>query len=155
MRKVLEAINRGSEFFLIGALSFTAIVAISQVIGRYVFHHSIFWSGEICRYLLVWITFTGTSLLIRRKRMICLSFLAQKFPPEFRRILSILINTLVSIFFLIVICGGSKLVILNISQVSLVTGISMAYVYASIPITFSLMLINSIVSIIEDIKNRP
>ena len=44
-----------------------AAVIILQVIFRYVLNHSLFWSEELARYLLVWLTFLGASSAYYRK----------------------------------------------------------------------------------------
>ena len=42
-------------------------VVILQVIFRYIFNNSLFWSEELARYLLVWLTFLGASCAYHRR----------------------------------------------------------------------------------------
>ena len=46
----------------------TAMIAVvaAQVFFRYVLNQSLFWSEELARYMLVWLTFLGASVAYRR-----------------------------------------------------------------------------------------
>jgi len=53
------------SLFVIG-FSMAALVAV-QVFFRYVLNHSLFWSEELARFLLVWLTFLGASVAYHRR----------------------------------------------------------------------------------------
>ena len=152
MTRIVSIVNGVSSVFLIVALSFISVVSIGQVIGRFVFHHSIFWSGECCRYLLVWIALIGTSLLISKSKMIRVSFAVNTLPPPVGRMVQICLNLFICCFLLIVIGAGVKLAIMTRAQVSVATGIPMIYMYASIPVAFSFMFLNLLDVTIREIK---
>lgn len=42
------------------------LVVAAQVFCRYLLNHSLFWSEELARYLLVWLTFLGATVAYRR-----------------------------------------------------------------------------------------
>jgi len=55
-------VNRRVEMVLF-AMGFTmTLIVVVQVFARYVLNHSLFWSEELARYLLVWLTFLGASV---------------------------------------------------------------------------------------------
>ena len=61
LNKLSAMINRGIEYLVFGlGLSMALIVAL-QVFFRYGLNQSLFWSEELARYLLVWLTFLGAS----------------------------------------------------------------------------------------------
>jgi TRAP-type C4-dicarboxylate transport system permease small subunit len=61
------SINHWIEYLLFGlGLSMAFIVAL-QVFFRYVLNQSLFWSEELARFLLVWLTFLGATAAYRRK----------------------------------------------------------------------------------------
>ena len=66
LKCVSDALNRNVErlLFVLGA-SMTLIVVV-QVFARYVLNHSLFWSEELARFILVWLTFLGTSVAYHR-----------------------------------------------------------------------------------------
>ena len=153
MERLVGAINLISKIFLITSLAVMAVISFAQVVSRFILNHSIFWSEEICRYGLVWLTIVGASLLINANRMISMTFVVQELNPKFQRVVSISFNTFVNIFLLLVIYGGTRLAIMAGSQISVSTGIPMGYVYSIIPIGCTFMLINSIYLTFKDIKN--
>ncbi|MDF1590599.1 MAG: TRAP transporter small permease [Desulfobacterales bacterium] len=53
------------SLFVIG-FSMAALVAV-QVFFRYVLNHSLFWSEELARFLLIWLTFLGASVAYHRR----------------------------------------------------------------------------------------
>ncbi|MEZ4525863.1 MAG: TRAP transporter small permease [Desulfobacterales bacterium] len=64
--KTSQAVNRYTEFLLfVLGISMSLIVAL-QVFFRYVLNHSLFWSEELARFLLVWLSFLGAASAYRR-----------------------------------------------------------------------------------------
>ncbi len=57
-----DGVNRRVEI-LVFAMGFAmTFIVVVQVFARYVLNHSLFWSEELARYLLVWLTFMGASV---------------------------------------------------------------------------------------------
>ena len=52
------------SLFVLGFLMIAVVAA--QVFFRYVLNHSLFWSEELARYILVWLTFLGATAAYRR-----------------------------------------------------------------------------------------
>jgi TRAP-type C4-dicarboxylate transport system permease small subunit len=153
MQRLAGAVNLISKIFLIGFFSLMAVISFAQVLSRFLLNHSIFWSEEICRYGLVWITMVGASLLVNGNRMIAMTFAVQKFPQKLQRIFFISFNMFVNVFLAFVIYGGARLTFMTASQISVSTGIPMGYVYSIIPIGCFFMLVNSIALMIKEIRN--
>ena len=66
LERISTACNRCAEYLLLLlGLSMTATV-ILQVFSRYILNHSLFWSEELARYLLVWLTFIGATVAYHR-----------------------------------------------------------------------------------------
>ena len=57
-----DALNRGAERLLTVISLTMALVILLQVFCRYALNHSLFWSEELGRMLLVWLTFIGASV---------------------------------------------------------------------------------------------
>lgn len=58
----LVAVNGG---LLIALMAAMALLVIANVIGRYVFNHSFVWAEELSRYMMVWVGFLGSGLVLR------------------------------------------------------------------------------------------
>lgn len=70
---------------------------VANVVGRYVFGSSIFFSEELNRILIILITFAGISYAARHGRHIRMSAIYDTLPPKGRKVMMILIATVTAI----------------------------------------------------------
>ena len=71
---------------------------IANVVGRFVFQSSLFFSEELNRILIILITFAGISYAARQGRHIRMSAIYDTLPPKARKPLMILIAVVTAIF---------------------------------------------------------
>jgi len=147
---LIDKIARSSLFFLV---SLMAIVVFAQVILRFVFKHSLFWSEELSRYLLVWISFIGASIAFKSGYHIGVQFMLNKAPNNFRKILEFSSSFFILFFLIVVTIKGVSLCRFTFFQFSPAMRIRMAYPYAAIPVGSLLMIIHLIADISERIKS--
>lgn len=62
---------------LVGALM--ALMTV-QVVMRYGFNASLLWAEEVCRYMLIWLSFLGVALAFERGEVASLTFLSEALP---------------------------------------------------------------------------
>lgn len=82
----LEAVLLATGVLLLAANT------IANVVGRFVFQNSIFFSGELNRVLIIMITFAGISYAARHGRHIRMSALFDALPPRPRKVLMVVIS---------------------------------------------------------------
>jgi C4-dicarboxylate transporter DctQ subunit len=82
----LEAVLLGAGVLLLAANT------VANVLGRFVFQNSIFFSEELNRILIIMITFAGISYAARHGRHIRMSALFDALPPRPRKLLMIIIS---------------------------------------------------------------
>ncbi len=99
-------LNGWIEYLLFG-LGFTMTVVVAvQVLFRYVFNQSLFWSEELARYLLVWLSFLGASVAYRRKAHPGIDMLQAKLPATLQKIAAIIVHLAsLSLFFIMILFG--------------------------------------------------
>jgi len=86
LEKLSFTVNVWVEYLLFGlGFAMTIVVAI-QVLCRYVFNYSLFWSEELARYLLVWLSFLGASVAYRRKAHPGIDIFQKKMPDGLQKI---------------------------------------------------------------------
>lgn len=57
------------------------IIMVVQVIARYVFNSSLIWAEELCRYLLIWMTFLLLGMSYRSGGLIAVDVVPLMLPP--------------------------------------------------------------------------
>ena len=60
--RALVAVNSGVLIALMAAM---ALLVIANVIARYAFNHSFVWAEELSRYMMIWVGFLGSGLVLR------------------------------------------------------------------------------------------
>lgn len=133
---------------IIFILAIMVLTTSLQIICR-VFFSALSWSEELTRYLLVYLTFLGASSVYKRSGHISVLAIQESLPPKLQKTVSIFIVILCGVFFSIATLYGIKYMSLQGSQLSAALRIPMKYIYMSIPIGFSIMILHSIDNIIN------
>ena len=108
LEKLSATVNGWIEYSLFGiGMSMTVIVAV-QVFFRYVLNQSLFWSEELARYLLVWLSFLGASVAYRRKAHPGIDILQAKMPVKLQQLAAITVHIAsLSLFTVMIVYGYS------------------------------------------------
>lgn len=86
-----DAIGRAEAAVIGVAMLAMAVNTIANVIGRYVFAHSLYFSEELNEILMVAVTFVGLGYVTRRGRHIRMSALYDQLPERVRKLLMVVI----------------------------------------------------------------
>ena len=100
-----KVINKILRFIVIIMLSVMSVVVFAQVLFRIV-HLSIPWSEELSKYLLIWSTFLGAAICIRKGSLVGLEFLKNSMSEEKQKILQTILNLIVCAMLLFLINVG-------------------------------------------------
>lgn len=87
-----NAIARFEAVLLAAGVLLMAVNTIANVLGRFVFQNSLFFSEELNRILIILITFAGISYAARHGRHIRMSAIFDALPPRPRKVMMILIS---------------------------------------------------------------
>ncbi len=97
------------EYYALLLVMGSFLVLIVEVVFRYILGASMEWTDEVSRILLVWMTFTGMSWVIRdRKEIVCEAF-GQKMSARMQRYWSLGIDLLVLAFNVFLLVYGIKM----------------------------------------------
>ncbi|WP_227937438.1 TRAP transporter small permease [Alkalihalobacillus deserti] len=123
---------------------FVALTA--GVFFRYYLNSPLFWSDEFAIFTLVWLTFLGGSMSVKRQQTAAVTILVDKLNDKLRKIVASIGFVIVFLFGLfIVYYSGIWLSSPNILlQISTSMQIPMIYPYLSVPLGFFFMSIHSI-----------
>ncbi len=88
-----NALRATLRWFLIVLVASLLAIMSAQIVWRYGFNSSLLWSEELCRYILIWVSFLAAVLAFERGEVAALSFLASALP----RVPSIWVAMIVSV----------------------------------------------------------
>jgi len=145
---LVDALSRGANRlaeWVMGVMlaAMTLLVGV-QIAGRFVFSYSIFWSDELARFLLIWISFLGISIGARRAAHPGVDSLVRALPVRWARAASRLVVLLSLVFFAIMVAYGGALVWRTWPQHSTSLGIRMSFPYLAVPIAGLLMTLHTL-----------
>lgn len=121
----------------------TLLVGV-QIAGRFVFSYSIFWSDELTRFLLIWISFLGMSVGVRRGAHPGIECLMRALPPRSARVVLTTALLLCLLFFAVMVVYGGILVHRTWPQRSVSLGLRMSIPYLAVPASGLLMLLHAV-----------
>ena len=138
--------------FGLGALMVTVVAA--QVFFRYALNHSLFWSEELARYILVWLTFLGASVAYRRGAHPRIDLLTFRSNPRRERTLRIGAHLVAMVFFLLLVIYGAQFAYFVRLQISPALQLPKWIVMLALPISGLLMLLHALAAIFTAIRER-
>ena len=142
-----KIVNKILKLIVVIMLSVMSVVVFAQVIFR-IIHMSIPWSEELSKYLLIWSTFLGSAMCIRKGSMVGLEFLKNSLSGKNQKILQTILNLVVCVMLAFLISVGFWAAHRVWGQTTAVLKQPMGLMYAAIPVGFVFMLINQILTTI-------
>ena len=116
-----------------------ALVVLLGVFTRYVLNDSLAWTEELARYSMIWLTWLGGGLALRRGAHIAVEFVRDALPPPAKAAVVLLGRAAVFLFLGICFWYGLDFTGRVAGQSTIALGISMQIPYASVPVGAALM----------------
>ena len=139
------------ERVLIALSALIAVVVFLQVVFRYLLRQPLFWSEELPRYLLIWMSFLAAALAQKSEAHINITLALAPLPPAWRRAVRILTNLIFLAFLAVLVYSGALVVGITASPRSTALQIPMAAVYLALPVGAVLMSIYLVLQIAQDL----
>lgn len=137
--RIFVAINR---WLLIAILSGMAMLVFLNVCLRFFTNHSITWSDEVARHLMIWLTFIGAGITLRHGSLTVIDNVQLMMSARNARILRALSALIMLAFFLVMIWVGRTYVERTMLQTTPSTRIPFGYIYLAMPIGFTLLILH-------------
>ena len=137
----LRVLSRLIEIAIIIGAAFIVTIVTTEVVLRYVFKHSLIFTEELARYLMVWIVFLGSALAIRDEAHIRINVLVKRLNPKLKKVAHLFAHGLVMLFLVIVAIEGFRILPAQLRQMCITIDISMFYFYLAIPVGAVLMIV--------------
>ena len=152
MGKLIDYINLTMKHLLNIIMTVLTISVFAQVIFRFVLKSSLAWTEELAIYCLVWLTILGAAYAMSLKAHIGVTFFTDLFPLRIRQGFFILATLASIVFYFILIIQGYDLMNQGMKQLSPVLAIPMGYIYAVIPVSGFLLVVNLIAVFVKEFK---
>jgi len=117
------------------------VLGLTTVFFRFVIQSSLAFPDEMIRYLFVWIIALGTAIALRRNLHAAIGLFVDKMPGQLKRLTLLFSTICTASFFVIIVVKGTEFALRAAHQVSPAMEVSMAWVYAALPIGASFALI--------------
>jgi TRAP-type C4-dicarboxylate transport system permease small subunit len=124
-----------------------------QVFMRYIMRNPLLWSEELARYCMILMTFTGTTMAIKRGMLANIDLFVIKLTKKIQRIIRIIVN----IYCILILLFLSYECVLLLSEFSVVNQVApalripMRIIYGIMPVGMIGMIFQFLVNIIENI----
>lgn len=144
MKNLVTLIDRCLVLLLTVLMAALVLAIVWQVLSRYLLHAPAAFTEELARFILIWVSLLGASYAFRARMHLGLNLIVEKLHANNKRRVELFALAAVAMFaFAVLVIGGGRLVLLTaqLQQVSAVLGLSMAWVYAVIPLSGALMLV--------------
>lgn len=152
--KLSLACNRITEHSLLLLGCAMSAIVIAQVFCRYILNHSLFWSEELARYILVWLTFLGCCVAYYRGMHPGITFLYRRMPERFRKISRIVILVISLFFFWIMIWYGSQFAFFVRAQTTPALSLPKWIIFSIIPISGAILTLHAIAMLLGESHSR-
>lgn len=151
-----EWIARGEAVMLAAGILFMAMNTCANVIARFVFGEGFFFSGEINRILIIFITFAGIGYAARHGRHIRMSALYDALPAKLRKTLMIFIAlfTAAVMFFLAYHAYEYIKTLQGRGRILPALGFKIWWIYIWAPIGFAVTGIQYLLTAIKNITSK-
>jgi TRAP-type C4-dicarboxylate transport system permease small subunit len=135
-----------TSILVAGLTALMAGVVLLGVFTRYVLNDPLPWTEEAARYALIWLSWLGGGIALRRGAHIAVEFLLDAIPSAPARAVVLFAGRAAAIFFLAICVWYGIVLVQRVSfQSTIALGISMQLPYASVPVGSLLMIYHMLV----------
>ena len=116
MKKAENILWQAVDWVLYLTMIIMVIVTFANVIGRYVFNHSIAAADEIARMAFVWLTYIGSIVAMKEGSHIRVDIVVSLVPPAVRKVFDVISNLLMDGIMILTIRVTMNLVMENLTR---------------------------------------
>lgn len=139
MSKLWRAYVAAVEAFCFAGIAAILVIGTMQVIWRYVFNSSLFWSEEAMRYLMIWIVMIGAGLSYSRGQFLGMRLAVDRLPAGLRRAADLVSAAIILVFLAAILWFGTKFAWMTRLQTATALGFSMFWVHVAITVGAALL----------------
>jgi TRAP-type C4-dicarboxylate transport system permease small subunit len=153
MKRIAAIIDRALFYFLSASLFSLVAICFLQVVCRYLFSTAFSWAEEVSIVILVWATWGGACMSVKKGIHLRILFLVDGIAPIKKTIIQLSTNIL-AVVFLAYIGITSKIIIQNMTSLTLLSlpSVPINVMYVSVPVGCIFMIYYILFLIYSDLK---
>lgn len=152
--EVSRFLNRWIEYLLFGLGFSMAVIVAVQVFFRYVLNQSLFWSEELARYMLVWLTFLGASVAYYRRVHPGVDMIVTRLSAGGQRAMALAVHLISIAFFAVMVVYGTQFSYFVRLQITPALYLPKWIVFAIIPVSGAVLLVHGLSFFMEELSKR-
>ena len=129
-----------------------ALVVIVQVFCRYALNASLFWSEELARYLLVWLSFLGATAAYQRRVHPSVDVLTGRLSARWRKRVGILVYLFSFILFAVMVYHGTAFAYFVRLQISPALAIPKWIIFSVIPLSGAIFSLHCLRFLVDELS---
>jgi len=150
---LIRRLTYGIERVLIVLSMGIALVVFLQVVFRYVLRQPLYWSEELPRYLLIWMSFLAAALAQKTEAHINITLCLTWLPQRMQRWIHLGANLVILAFLGVLVYSGSLVVNITAHHRSTALQLPMGLVYAALPVGALLMMLYLLLQIVQELQS--
>ncbi len=153
--KLLKIIQTILEKTCAALMIIMALASFAQVINRFVFDGSFFWTDEIIIFSMVWLTFMGSALAVSKNSHTRIDFFITLLPETFRKYVVAFGNLVCAVFVAVLVYFSIPVFEMNMSIISPALNWPMSVSYVAIILGSIIMFVFFVMLAIDQIWTSP
>lgn len=137
-----------SAFFLL----VTTVLVLINIITRYFLNTGIYWSEEVATGSFVWAVFMGAAAAYKKNQHIGIDLLVSRLSDKSKSVLDVFISFILLFLLGFIAFTSMKYVSTTLNKPTPVLNISSAYISSVIPVSFFIMTLRTVESLIKELK---
>lgn len=129
MQKLIDWYFRALELLIVVAMVAMVFMVFGNVVLRYGFNSGIDISEEMSRYCFIWLTYIGAMVAMRDKAHVGVDIVIKALPRLGKQVCLFLSESLMLMINVLFFIGTWKMHELQVTNVSVVVGLSMIWIY--------------------------
>ena len=145
---VSSALDKVCSVAIVLMLGAMVIITGAQIICRTWFT-ALSWSDEVTRYLLIWSTFLGATVVYRHNGHISVTLLQDAVKPKMTKALRVCVHVICFVLFAVLFYYSTRYC-MKLKKTATAMPIKMKYIYSCIPVSMVIMMIHSLLMGVEE-----
>lgn len=145
---VSNALDKLCSVLIVIMLGLMVLITGAQIICRTWFT-ALTWSDEVTRYLLIWSTFLGASVVYRHSGHISVTIVQDAVPPRLSKVLRVAVHVICFVLFAVLLYFSCTYC-MKLNKTATTLPIKMKYIYLCVPVSMVILMVHSLLMVVEE-----